>query len=74
MKLSVNGTFLYSLQIRPKPGVELIKWNLLKEVPERNNVMGFTGYIVLVTHGLEASPLKVDLAFSVSEVPKSIKK
>lgn len=65
MKFSINGSFLYSLQIRPKPGVQLVKWNLLKEVPVQNYALGFTGYVVLVTHGLEAPPMKLDLVLSV---------
>lgn len=67
LQFSINGSYLYSLQIRPKPGVTLSKWNLLDYVPEMNNVNGHKGYFVMVTHGLEAPPFNVTMEFNVRQ-------
>lgn len=66
MFVSLVGSHLYSIQIRPKPGVTLLKWNLLDSVPEPNEFNGKTAYFVMVTHGLEAPPLQVHLEFDVN--------
>lgn len=73
MKFAITGSFLYSLQIRPKSGVKLLKWNLLDKLQEEINENGFTGYIVMVNHGLAAPPLQVILTFSVSKKLNIIK-
>lgn len=65
LQFSINGSYLYSLQIRPKPGVKLSKWSLLESVPEMNDVNGHKGYFVMVTHGLEAPPFNVTMEFEV---------
>lgn len=66
LQFSINGSYLYSLQIRPSPGVNLSKWSLLDNVPEMNDVNGHKGYFVMVTHGLEAPPFNVTLELDVS--------
>lgn len=53
------------MQIRPKNGVHLVKWNLLDEVPEPNTFYGIKAYFVMVTHGVEAPPMNVELEFEV---------
>lgn len=60
-----SGSFLFSLQIRPKKGVDLVKWNLLDEVPEPNEFYGVKAYFVMITHGLDAPPMNVELEFEV---------
>lgn len=65
LKFTVNGSYLYSLQIRPKPGVKLENWNLLEEVPEPNDFNGQKAYFAMVTHGLDAPPLNITLDFKV---------
>lgn len=60
-----SGSYLYSIQIRPRPNVQLLKWNLLDFVPEQNDVNGHTGYYAMVTHGLEAPPLELHMEFDV---------
>lgn len=65
LTLSINGSFLYSLQIRPKQGVHLIKWNLLDAVPEPNEFYGVKAYFAMITHGLAAPPMDVILEFEV---------
>lgn len=64
--ISLSGSYLYSIQIRPKPGVTLLKWNLLDFVPEPNEWNGEKAYFAMVTHGLEAPPLQVHLEFDVN--------
>lgn len=59
------GSYLYSLQIRPKPGVKLIKWNLYDFIPEENEFNGHRGYFAMITHGLEAPPLELHMVFDV---------
>lgn len=66
LQFSISGSYLYSLQIRPSPGVNLSNWSLLDSVPEMNDVNGHKGYFVMVTHGLDASPLNVTLDLDVS--------
>lgn len=56
---------MYSLQIRPRPHVELLKWNLLDFVPEPNEWNGKQGYFAMVNHGLEAPPLQLHMEFLV---------
>lgn len=56
---------MYSLQIRPRPGVNLLKWNLYDFIPEMNEFNGDKGYFAMVTHGLEAPPLQVHMEFNV---------
>lgn len=60
------GSYLYSLQIRPKTGVKLLNWNLLKSVPEPNEFQGVKAYFAMVTHGLEAPPMDIKLDFEVN--------
>lgn len=67
MKFTIVGSYLYSLQIRPKSGVKLVKWNLLDKLQEEINENGFTGYMVMFERGLEAPPKDVILTFSVGE-------
>lgn len=59
------GSYLYSIQIRPKPDVKFVKWNILDNVPEPNEFRGVEGYFALVTHGLEAPPLELHMEFEV---------
>lgn len=58
------GSYLYSVQIRPRPNVELLKWNLLDFIPEPNEWNGKNGYFVMVNHGLQAPPLQLHLEFN----------
>lgn len=68
IKLRLNGSHLFSLQIRPKPDVELKYWDISDKVPEPNEYYGQKAYFVMVTHGLEADPMDVTLRFEVSSV------
>ncbi|XP_031617647.1 endoplasmic reticulum metallopeptidase 1-like [Contarinia nasturtii] len=63
LRLTMNGSYLYSLQIRPKLGVKLLKWNLFDFIPEENEFNGDRGYFAMVTHGLEAPPLELHMEF-----------
>lgn len=65
LRLTLNGSYLYALQIRLRPNVELIKWSLLDIIPEPNEWNGKTGYFVMVNHGLEAPPLQLHMEFNV---------
>lgn len=65
MNFIFTGSYLYSLQIRPKTDVKLLKWNLLDFVPEPNELYGQKAYYAMVTHGLEAPPLQVHMEFDV---------
>lgn len=56
---------MYSIQIRPRIDVKLLKWNLLDFVPEPNEIYGQKAYYAMVTHGLEAPPLQVHMEFDV---------
>lgn len=60
-----TGSYLYSLQIRLRPNVELVKWSLLDIIPEPNEWNGKPGYFVMVNHGLEAPPLELHMEFDV---------
>lgn len=51
---------MYSLQIRTRPGVNLLKWNLF------NEINGDVSYFVRITHGLEAPPLQSIMEFNVN--------
>lgn len=62
----ITGSYLYSLQIRPRPNVKLIKWNLYDFIPEPNVFKKDVGYFVMVTHGLEAPPLQLHMEFAVN--------
>lgn len=52
-----------SLQIRPKPDVDLVNWSLLDSVPEQNFYNDQRGYFVMITHGTEPTPFNVSLDF-----------
>lgn len=60
-----TGSYLYALQIRLRPNVELVKWNLLDFIPEPNEWNGKPGYFIMVNHGLEAPPLQLHMEFNV---------
>lgn len=66
LKFSINGSYLYSLQIHTKPGVSLVNWDISDKVPEPNSWNGQKGYFVMVTHGLEAPPLNFTLSLEVN--------
>lgn len=57
---------MYSLQVRPRAGVNLKKWNLFDFIPEKNEFNGDRGYFAMVTHGLEAPPLQIHMEFDVN--------
>lgn len=65
IEFTIGGSLLYSLQLRPKPGVKLVKWSLLDEVPEQNQVNSFTGYVAMINHGLSAPPMNVSLTLEI---------
>lgn len=64
-RMIITGSYLYGLQIRPRPNVELSKWSLLDFVPEPNEWNGKSGYFAMVNHGLEAPPLQLHMEFNV---------
>lgn len=62
----LSGSYLTSLQIRPKDSIQLTKWNLLNTVPQKNYFNNQRAYFVMITHGLEAEPMEISLEFKTN--------
>jgi len=52
---------LTSFLLRPKPTVQLNRWNILPTIPEPNEFNGENGYFVMITHGVDGEPMNVTL-------------
>lgn len=61
LNFTITGTVLTSLMLRPKPGIELIGWNILPTIPDPNDYNNEQSYFVMITHGLKGDPMNVIL-------------
>lgn len=67
LSFELTGSYLMSLQIRPKPGMTLANWNIMESVPEPNVYLNQKAYFVMITHGLEAPTMNITLNFKTNE-------
>lgn len=62
LRFTMNGSIQSSLIVGPKPGVKLVGWSLIDEVPA-TTFNGQLGHFALITHGLPGEPWNVTMDF-----------
>lgn len=67
MHFMITGSYLMSLQIRPKESVRLEGWNLTPQVPPETVYNNQKFYFVMITHGLEHDALNITLSFKTAD-------
>uniref|UniRef100_A0A1Q3FHC3 FXNA-like protease n=2 Tax=Culex tarsalis TaxID=7177 RepID=A0A1Q3FHC3_CULTA len=62
LTFTMEGSIQSSLIVGPKPGVKLVAWSLIDEVPA-TVFNGQLGHFALITHGLPGAPWNVTMDF-----------
>ncbi|XP_055371692.1 endoplasmic reticulum metallopeptidase 1-like [Condylostylus longicornis] len=66
LNFSLSGSYVISLQIRPKESVKLKSWSFLNSVPNPNIYNKQKAYFVMITHGLEANGMNITIDFETN--------
>lgn len=68
LNFTLTGPVLMSLQLQPRPGVRLVRWNVLDTgVPPPNVFQQREAYFVLMTHGLDGGAHPVTLVLRTGD-------
>lgn len=64
-RLSLSGNVLTSIGIQPKPGVQLIDWDITDTLSPANDFLGRDVYLIAFNRGLDINSLNFTLKFKV---------
>lgn len=60
-----SGNVLTSIGLQPKPGVELIDWDIIDTLSPANSFLGKDVYLIAFNRGLDINSLNFTLKFKV---------
>ncbi|KAG4068422.1 hypothetical protein HA402_007942 [Bradysia odoriphaga] len=68
LHFTMSGNVLTSIGLQPKPGVELVHWDIISDtIPPENSFLGNKVYLIAFNRGLDIDPMNFTLKFKIDE-------